>query len=155
MLCGVGKIAHTSSKPGKTRLINHFMINQTWYMVDLPGYGFAKISKKEREGLSKMIDSYINQSAELMNLFVLLDSRHDIQKIDLDFINRLGEAGVPFSLIYTKCDKLGVNGLKAQIEKNNQTLLEYWEELPPVFATSSETGHGRDEVLNYIEKLLK
>lgn len=155
MLCGVGKIAHTSSKPGKTRLINHFMINQTWYMVDLPGYGFAKISKKEREGLSKMIDSYINQSTELMNLFVLLDSRHDIQKIDLDFINRLGEAGVPFSLIYTKCDKLGVNGLKAQIEKNNQTLLEYWEELPPVFATSSETGHGRDEVLNYIEKLLK
>lgn len=155
MLCSVGKLAHTSGKPGKTRLINHFMINEMWYMVDLPGYGFAKISKTEREQLANMISRYINQSAELQNLFVLLDSRHDIQKIDLEFINRLGEAGVPFALIYTKGDKLGVNGLKNQIERNNATLLEYWEELPPVFVTSSETGHGRDEVLNYIETLIK
>ncbi|MDO9680307.1 MAG: ribosome biogenesis GTP-binding protein YihA/YsxC [Bacteroidales bacterium] len=155
MLCSVGKLAHTSGKPGKTRLINHFMINEMWYMVDLPGYGFAKISKTEREQLANMISRYINQSAELQNLFVLLDSRHDIQKIDLEFINRLGEAGVPFALIYTKGDKLGVNGLKAQIERNNATLLEYWEELPPVFVTSSETGQGRDEVLNYIETLIK
>ncbi len=155
MLCGVGKLAHTSSKPGKTRLINHFMINQLWYMVDLPGYGFAKVSKKERESLAAMISRYINQSAELMTLFVLLDSRHDIQKIDLEFINRLGEAGVPFSLIYTKGDKLGTNTLKEQIEKNNRLLLEYWEELPPYFVTSSETGMGRDEVLNYIETLIK
>ncbi|PKO97270.1 MAG: hypothetical protein CVU12_00725 [Bacteroidetes bacterium HGW-Bacteroidetes-7] len=155
MLCSVGKLAHTSGKPGKTRLINHFMINEMWYMVDLPGYGFAKISKTEREQLANMISRYINQSAELQNLFVLLDSRHDIQKIDLEFINRLGEAGVPFALIYTKGDKLGVNGLKNQIERNNATLLEYWEELPPVFVTSSETGQGRDEVLNYIETLIK
>ena len=155
MLCSVGKLAHTSGKPGKTRLINHFMINEMWYMVDLPGYGFAKISKTEREQLANMISKYINQSAELQNLFVLLDSRHDIQKIDLEFINRLGEAGVPFAIIYTKGDKLGVNGLKNQIERNNNTLLEYWEELPPVFVTSSETGQGRDEVLNYIETLIK
>jgi GTP-binding protein len=124
-------------------------------MVDLPGYGFAKVSKKERESLAAMISRYINQSAELMTLFVLLDSRHDIQKIDLEFINRLGEAGVPFSLIYTKGDKLGTNTLKEQIEKNNRLLLEYWEELPPYFVTSSETGMGRDEVLNYIETLIK
>lgn len=155
MLCRMGKLAHTSAKPGKTRLINHFLINESWYLVDLPGYGYAKISKKEKEVLSEMIKNYINGSAELANLFVLLDSRHDIQKIDLNFINTLGEAGVPFAIIYTKCDKVGVNTLQKQIELNNKALLEYWEELPPTFTTSSETGMGRDEVLDYIDKLFK
>lgn len=154
MLCGMGKLAHTSSKPGKTRLINHFRINNSWYLVDLPGYGYAKVSKKEREELSSIIVGYINGSAELFNLFILLDSRHDIQKIDLAFINQMGEAGVPFSIIYTKCDKQGVNALAEQANKNNQTLSEYWEELPPTFFTSAETGKGREEVLDYIEQLI-
>jgi GTP-binding protein len=151
----MGKLAHTSSKPGKTRLINHFLINESWYLVDLPGYGYAKISKKEKERLSNMIKGYINGSAELRNLFVLLDSRHEIQKIDLNFINLLGEAGAPFSIIYTKCDKSGINTLTSRIEKNNSLLLEYWEELPPWFITSSETGAGRDDVLEYIGNHLK
>ncbi len=155
MLCSAGKLAHTSSKPGKTRLINHFMINESWYLVDLPGYGYAKISKSERVKLADMIKHYINGSADLVNLFVLLDSRHDIQRIDLAFINTLGEAGVPFSIVYTKCDKLGVNTLAVQVEKNNQILGEYWEELPPVFVTSAETGHGRAELLSYIDSLIK
>ncbi len=151
MLCGMGKLAHTSSKPGKTRLINHFMINKSWYLVDLPGYGYAKISQKAREELASIIRHYINGSAELVNLFVLLDSRHEIQKIDMEFINSLGEAGVPFSIIYTKCDKMGTNSLGKQIELNNNTLGLYWEELPPIFASSAETGKGRDEILDYIE----
>ncbi len=154
MLCSVGKLAHTSSKPGKTRLINHFMINESWYLVDLPGYGYAKASKRERESLAGIIKGYINGSAELLNLFVLLDSRHDIQKIDLEFINTLGEAGVPFSIIYTKSDKQGVNVLAKQIGRNNSMLAQYWEEIPPVFATSAETGLGRNEVLDYIENLI-
>ncbi|MDD2583612.1 MAG: ribosome biogenesis GTP-binding protein YihA/YsxC [Bacteroidales bacterium] len=154
MLCNVGKLAHTSSKPGKTRLINHFMINESWYLVDLPGYGYAKVSKKERENLANINHGYLNGSKELLNLFVLIDSRHDIQTIDLNFINKLGEAGVPFSIIYTKTDKQGVNALDRQIERNNTTLLQYWEELPPFFATSAETGFGRDKILDYIEKLI-
>lgn len=155
MLCNNSKLAHTSSKPGKTKLINHFQINGSWYLVDLPGYGYAKISQKERARLSVMINEYISKSQELVNLFVLLDSRHDIQKIDLEFINTLGEAGVPFSLIYTKCDKIGITALERQVAKNNETLLEYWEQLPPVFKTSSEKATGRDEVLNYIDHLIK
>ncbi len=155
MLCKMGKLAHTSAKPGKTRLINHFMINESWYLVDLPGYGYAKVSKSERESLSKIIDGYINGSEELANLFVLLDSRHDLQKIDLAFINSLGEAGVPFSIIYTKCDKSGVTALENQIGKNNRALLEYWEELPAIFTSSAETGKGRDEILDHIESIIK
>ena len=155
MLCSAGKIAHTSSQPGKTRLINHFKINDSWYLVDLPGYGYAKISKKGREELSKIINNYLSESEELVTLFVLLDSRLPLQKIDLDFINRLGEAGVPFAMIYTKSDKLGVQRLLAQIDENNRILKEYWDELPPLFTTSAETGKGRDEVLNYIETILK
>lgn len=154
MLCSVGKLAHTSSKPGKTRLINHFMINESWYLVDLPGYGYAKASMKERESLAGIIKGYINGSAELLNLFVLLDSRHDIQKIDLNFINTLGEAGVPFAIIYTKSDKQGINVLAKQIERNSSMLSQYWEELPPIFATSAETGFGRNDVLDYIENLI-
>ena len=150
MLCGNNKLAKTSSTPGKTKLINHFLINDSWYLVDLPGYGFAKISKKEREELRDMINDYIRNSGEMVILFVLVDSRHDIQKIDLEFISGLGENGIPFAIIFTKTDKLGPNALKAQIERDKTILSEQWEELPPMFVSSSETGAGKEEILNYI-----
>ena len=154
-LCGVSGLAHTSSTPGKTQLVNHFLINDAWYLVDLPGYGYAKMGKKGREKLQQIISDYILHSEEMVLLFVLLDARHDLQQIDLDFITELGEQGIPFALIYTKCDKLGVNALKAQVERNTATLRESWEELPPTFCSSSETGAGRDEILDYIESILK
>lgn len=150
MLCGNSRLAKTSSTPGKTKLINHFLINDSWYLVDLPGYGFAKISKKEREELRLMINDYILNSEEMVSLFVLVDSRHDMQKIDLDFIAGLGENGIPFAIIFTKGDKLGPKALKAQIEKDRAVLSEQWEELPPMFVSSSETGMGREEILEYI-----
>ena len=150
MLCGNSRLAKTSSTPGKTKLINHFLINDSWYLVDLPGYGFAQISKKEREELRLMINDYILNSEEMVSLFVLVDSRHDMQKIDLDFIAGLGENGIPFAIIFTKGDKLGPNALKAQIEKDKAVLSEQWEELPPMFVSSSETGMGREEILEYI-----
>ena len=143
-ICGVSKLAKTSATPGKTLLINHFLINDSWYLVDLPGYGYAKISQKGREKLTNMINTYVSKSEELAVLFVLLDSRLPIQKIDLEFLMALGEAQVPFAIIFTKGDKLGKVALANQIEKNKKTLLEYWEELPPVFVTSSETGHGKE-----------
>lgn len=155
MLCEQKKLAHTSATPGKTQLVNHFYINQQWYLVDLPGYGYAKISKKKTDKLSTIISNYICKSEELVTLFVLLDSRHDIQQIDLDFMMKLGELGIPFSIIFTKGDKLGVNALKAQVEKNKRALLEYWEELPPVFISSAESKMGKEEILNYIETTLK
>ncbi len=154
MLCGNRKLAKTSSTPGKTKLINHFLINDSWYLVDLPGYGFAKISKDAREELRKMINDYILNSGEMVLLFVLVDSRHDIQKIDLDFISGLGENGVPFAIIFTKGDKLGPNALKAQIEKDKAILSEQWEELPPMFVSSAETGSGREEILDYIQNYI-
>ncbi|MBR5857052.1 MAG: YihA family ribosome biogenesis GTP-binding protein [Bacteroidales bacterium] len=154
MLCGVSKLAKTSATPGKTLLINHFLINDSWYLVDLPGYGYAKISQKGREKLTNMINTYVSKSEELALLFVLLDSRLPIQKIDLDFLIALGEAQIPFAIIFTKGDKLGKTALANQIEKNKKTLLEYWEELPPVFVTSSENGLGKEEVLSYIEETL-
>ncbi|MGN0202842.1 MAG: ribosome biogenesis GTP-binding protein YihA/YsxC [Candidatus Cryptobacteroides sp.] len=154
MLCGNSKLAKTSSTPGKTKLINHFRINGKWYLVDLPGYGFAKISKSARDELRKMINDYITRSQELVVLFVLVDSRHDITRIDREFIASLGEMGVPFSIIFTKGDKLGPNALKAQIERSKQILLEDWESLPPVFSSSSETGAGKDEILDYIEQYI-
>ncbi|MFA6334441.1 MAG: ribosome biogenesis GTP-binding protein YihA/YsxC [Bacteroidales bacterium] len=153
-LCRHGQLAHTSSKPGKTQLINHFLINESWYLVDLPGYGYAKLPKQVKADLDEIIRGYINGSEELVNLFVLLDSRHDIQPIDLKFIIELGEAGVPFSIIFTKCDKRGVVALDNQIRKNRESLLEYWEELPPLFLSSTESGKGREEILDYIETLL-
>ncbi len=133
--------------------INIF-INKKWYLVDLPGYGYAKLSKKVRADLDDIIRGYINGSAELVNLFVLLDSRHDIQPIDLRFMMELGEAEVPFSIIYTKGDKLSATALSTQIKNNNETLMGYWEELPPVFVSSSVKGTGREEILDYIETLL-
>ncbi len=154
MLCNARKLAMTSSSPGKTRLVNHFLINGKWYIVDLPGYGYAKASMKERQALDGMINDYLLHSEELLLLFVLIDSRHDMMKIDIDFINRLGENGIPFSLIFTKGDKLGSVALATQIEKNRQTLLESWEELPPCFSTSAVSGAGREEVLDYIGKIL-
>ena len=154
MLCEQKKLAHTSATPGKTRLVNHFYINDQWYLVDLPGYGYAKISKKKTDQLSDIITHYICKSEELVTLFVLLDSRHDIQKIDLEFMMKLGELGIPFAIIFTKGDKLGVNARASQVEKNKKALLEYWEELPPVFVSSAETGLGKDQILDYISTLL-
>lgn len=155
MISNVQNMARTSATPGKTRLINHFMINDNWYLVDLPGYGYAKMSKTAIAKLNKTIRDYINKSDELVVLFVLLDSRHDIQKIDLDFLIELGESAIPFSIIFTKCDKMGTNALKNQIEKNKKELLNYWEELPPIFLSSSANKLGREEILNYIESTLK
>ncbi|MBR3744744.1 MAG: YihA family ribosome biogenesis GTP-binding protein [Bacteroidales bacterium] len=154
-LTGNSSLAHTSSKPGKTQCINHFLINDSWYLVDLPGYGFAKMSKERRDALAGMIADYIDNSADLVLLFVLLDSRHDLMKIDLDFLISLGEKGVPFAIVLTKCDKLGTNALAARIEKMKAAVGEYWEPLPDIFATSSEKGTGKEDVLNYIEQVLK
>ena len=154
MVCGNRKLAKTSQTPGKTKLINHFLINDSWYLVDLPGYGFAKISQSGREELRKMINDYILNSGELVCLFVLVDSRHDIGAIDLDFIAGLGEARVPFAIIFTKGDKLGPNALLKQVERDKAILSEQWEELPPMIASSAQTGQGRDEILNFIQQYL-
>ena len=123
--------------------------------MDLPGYGYAKIGKEAREKLASMIREYVLGSEEMVLLFVLLDSRHDLQKIDLDFLTMLGEEGVPFAIIYTKCDKSGTNALELQLARNNAGLLEFWEELPPVFRSSSKDGTGREEILDYIGSVLK
>lgn len=154
MLCRNGKLAMTSSTPGKTKVVNHFLINDSWYLVDLPVYGYARLGREGREKLEKTIDNYITSSEDLVLLFVLLDSRHDLQKIDRDFINRLGEEGVPFAIIYTKCDKRGPVALQDQIDRNSRELLENWEELPPVFKSSAETSAGREEILDYIGQIL-
>ena len=155
MLCRNRKLAMTSSKPGKTRLVNHFLINREWYLVDLPGYGYAKMSATAKQKLEQVIRGYLNFSEEMVMLFVLIDSRHDIGQIDMDFMIELGQSQIPFAIIFTKGDKNGPNALAAQIEKNKQKILEYWEELPPIFVSSSETGLGRDEILDYIEQVLK
>lgn len=155
MLTGRSSLALTSSTPGKTMLINHFLINDSWYIVDLPGYGFALRNKTAREGLKKLIDSYILKREQMTNLFVLIDSRHAPQKIDLEFFNFLGENGVPFSIVFTKVDKLSKSASKKNIAAYCEQLLKDWEELPPVFITSSETGQGRQELLDYIEQLNK
>ncbi|MBQ9476004.1 MAG: YihA family ribosome biogenesis GTP-binding protein [Bacteroidales bacterium] len=155
MLCSNSKLAMTSATPGKTRLINRFLVNDSWYLVDLPGYGYAKMGKKGREELAAMISDYIFNSPRMLLLFVLVDSRHDIGKIDLDFIADLGEGGIPFSIIFTKCDKLGPNALAAQVQRDKDILLQEWEELPPMFCSSAQKGSGRQEILDYIETILK
>lgn len=155
MLTGNKNLAKTSSTPGKTMLINHFIINDEWYIVDLPGYGFAMRGKQQREEIEKMIRSYILNRKEMTNLFVLIDSRHKPMKIDLDFFNWLGENSVPFAIVFTKLDKLSAGAGKKNVELYCKILLETWEELPPIFLTSSETGRGRDELLSYIEQLNK
>lgn len=155
MLCNKRKLAMTSSTPGKTKVVNHFLINDSWYLVDLPGYGYAKLNQKAKEELQAVVRDYIFNSEELVLLFVLIDSRHDIGAADLDFITDLGENSIPFSIIYTKCDKLGPNALKAQIARNEARLLQDWEELPVSLCSSSENGSGREDILSYIEQILK
>jgi GTP-binding protein len=154
MLCRNKKLAMTSSKPGKTKLVNHFLINREWYLVDLPGYGYAKMSVTGKKKLEQVIRGYLNFSEEMVMLFVLIDSRHDIGKADMDFLIELGQSQIPFAIIFTKGDKSGPNALAAQIEKNKAQILELWEELPPTFVSSAETGYGRDEILDYIESVL-
>ena len=151
MLTGKKGLAMTSQKPGKTQLINHFIINGAWYLVDLPGYGYARLSKDGREKLKAMIEDYTLERKDLVCLFLLVDSRHEPQKIDLEFIQWLGEEGVPFALVFTKADKLTKGRLAANLEAYKARLLEEWEELSPIFVTSSEQQLGRDELLSYIE----
>lgn len=146
-------LAMTSQKPGKTQLINHFIINDAWYLVDLPGYGYARLGKDSRDSLRRMIEDYVLERKELVLLFVLLDCRHEPQKIDLEFIQWLGEEGVPFALVFTKADKLSKGRLAANVEAYKAKLHEEWEELPPIFVTSSEERMGRDELLGYIEEI--
>lgn len=153
MLTGRRKLAMTSATPGKTLLINHFIINDEWYLVDLPGYGYAKRSKSQNEKLQEIISSYILDREQMTLLFVLIDCRHEPQKIDLEFITWLGENGVPFSIIFTKADKLTKTALASNVAAYKKRLLEEWEELPPVFITSSESAMGRDEVLQYISEI--
>ena len=155
MLTQRKRLAMTSQKPGKTQLINHFLINNEWHLVDLPGYGFARVGQSNRERLKSIIEDYILEREQLTNLFILLDCRHEPQKIDLEFIEWAGENGVPFALVFTKADKLSKGKLASNIEAYKQTLLESWEELPPIFITSSEAKEGRDEFLNYIEDINK
>ena len=155
MLCNHKGLAKTSATPGKTLLINHFIINDSWYLVDLPGYGFAKRSKTVQQKLQQMISSYILQREQLVNLFVLIDIRHEQQKIDREFIDWLGESGVPFTIVFTKADKLGLVKAKQNAEKWMKQLEDSWEELPPYFITSSEKRIGREELLNYIDEINK
>ena len=154
MLTGNGRLAMTSSTPGKTKVINHFLINDNWYLVDLPGYGYAKMSQKARAELQQIIRGYILESQDLVCLFVLVDSRFDITKSDIEFLAWLGENGVPFSIIFTKCDKQSATATAAQVEKDKAILLEQWEELPPMFTSSSAKKTGREEILAYIDSLL-
>lgn len=155
MLTNRKGLAMTSSKPGKTQLINHFVINDEWYLVDLPGYGYAQRGKDGREQIRKIIDSYILNRIELTCLFLLLDSRHEPQKIDLEFVNWLGEKQIPFAIVFTKIDKMSKGRLKDNIAAYLDKLKETWEELPPVFYTSSEHRLGGDDILNYIEGVNK
>lgn len=155
MLTNRKGLAMTSSKPGKTLLINHFLINESWYLVDLPGYGYATIGKTMREKLKKIIETYILFREQLTNLFVLIDCRHEPQKIDLEFMQWLGESDVPFSIVFTKKDKLSQAKFTENIEKYKVKLSEEWEELPPMFFTSAEKREGREELLNYIDEINK
>ncbi|MBO4843158.1 MAG: YihA family ribosome biogenesis GTP-binding protein [Bacteroidales bacterium] len=154
MLCGNARLAMTSATPGKTKVVNHFLVNDKWYLVDLPGYGYAKMSNKGREELSAVISDYISNSMELVMLFVLVDSRHEITASDQEFISFLGKNQVPFGIIFTKCDKVGPNALKAMVDRDCEILSRTWEELPPMFTSSSRTAAGKEEILNYIETIL-
>ena len=146
-------LAMTSSKPGKTLLINHFLINNEWFLVDLPGYGFAQRGKEQREQLRTLIENYTLYREQLTSLFVLVDSRHEPQKIDLEFMEWLGENGIPFAIIFTKIDKISRGRLNENVKAYKERLLETWEELPPIFYSSSEAKEGRDEILGYIEEI--
>lgn len=155
MLTGNKHLAKTSGKPGKTQLINHFLINDNWYLVDLPGYGYARVSKSVKAVFQKFITDYFKHRAELTCAFVLVDIRHQPQKIDIEFMQWLGENAVPFGIIFTKADKLKPGAIVAQVEQYSHIMLESWEEMPPYFITSSETFQGKEELLNYIETINK
>ena len=154
MLTGIKGLAKVSGTPGKTRLINHFLINDSWYLVDLPGYGYARVSKSTRGDFSKIILDYVLKCEKMHFLFVLVDSRLEPQKIDLNFIELLGENGIPFGIIFTKADKLSQAQLNRSITAYKRTLAEQWEELPPMLVSSSEKGTGREEILAFIEECL-
>ena len=153
MLTARKGLAMTSQKPGKTLLINHFLINKEWFLVDLPGYGFAQRGKEGRENIRRIIESYVLQRPQLTCLFVLLDCRHEPQKIDLEFMEWLGENEVPFAIIFTKIDKISRGRLTDNLNKYKEKLLETWEELPPILLSSSETKDGREEILDYIQSI--
>lgn len=155
MLTRNNKLAMTSATPGKTLLINHFLINENWYLVDLPGYGYAQRGKKQQETIKGIIESYILEREQMTSLFVLIDSRHEPQKIDMEFIEWLGENGVPFAIVFTKTDKLSMGKVKTNLEHYKTELLKHWEELPPIFLTSSQNKTGRAELLAYIDNINK
>ncbi len=150
MLTNNKKLAKTSGRPGKTQLINHFLINKDWFLVDLPGYGFAKVSKVQRNSFEKFIVDYLTKREQLTNVFVLLDSRLEPQKIDLEFMNWCGEKNIPFSMVFTKIDKLSSSQLQKNLAKYKKEMLKFWAELPPVFTTSAESNFGKEKLLNYI-----
>jgi len=153
MLTDRKKLAMVSGRPGKTRLINHFLINQNWHLVDLPGYGYARVSKREKKVFQKFITDYFKKRKQLVSAFVLIDIRLEAQKIDLEFMQWLGENAIPFALIFTKADKLKPNAVKRNVEEYKTTLLETWEAVPPCFITSSSKKEGKDEVLGYIDQI--
>ena len=155
MLCQSKKLAKISSTPGKTQLINHFIINDSWYMVDLPGYGYAKVAKTKRAAFSKMTLEYLSTRENLMCLFVLIDVRIEPQALDLSFLNTIGDADVPFVMIFTKADKLTPTVLEKNLTHYKAVMLEEWDELPTIFVTSAEKGLGKDEVLHFIDQLNK
>ena len=155
MLTNRKSLAKTSGRPGKTQLINHFIINKNWFLVDLPGYGYARVSKSTKKVFQKFITNYFEKRKQLVLAFVLVDCRHEPQKVDLDFMYYLGENGIPFAIIFTKADKLKPNALEQHIEDYKKVLLEYWEELPPSFVTSSSKHIGKEELLKYIDSINK
>ncbi len=154
MLVNNKNLAKTSGRPGKTQLINHFIINNEWFLVDLPGYGYAKASKVQREKWEKFIAEYLTKREQLLNVFVLLDCRLEPQKIDLEFMNWCGEKQIPFSMVFTKIDKLSSTALQKNLAKYKKEMLKYWDALPPVFTTSSESSFGKEKILNYIEQIM-
>jgi GTP-binding protein len=154
MLTSKKGLAKTSGTPGKTQLINHFLINDQWYIVDLPGYGYAKASKSMRSKWEKFIADYLTKRETLMNIFVLLDARLEPQKIDIEFMNWCGEKGLPFSMVFTKIDKLSSSVLQKNLAKYKKEMLKFWEEMPPVFTSSSTSGVGREQLLNYIDAII-
>lgn len=155
MITGIKKLAKTSATPGKTKLINHFLINEQWYLADLPGYGFAKVSKTEKKTWDSTIKNYLSKRKNLLNVFLLIDSRHEPLKNDLEFMQWLGEKQIPFVIVFTKADKLPASKLQPAIASYKKELHNFWDELPPIIVSSAEKGEGKEEILNYIEETNK